>query len=162
MTKKIVILGIGNVLLNDEGIGVKVIEYLQRHYEFPEEVELVDGGTGGIGLLEFVEKADILIVIDAINGGEPPGTVYKFSGKELPRSVVERLSLHEVNFLDILDLAAMRGNLPEKIVIIGVEPKSLEMEAILSPEVQAKIPELADAVIGELKALGVKNIRSLL
>ncbi|NPA40104.1 MAG: HyaD/HybD family hydrogenase maturation endopeptidase [Thermodesulfobacteria bacterium] len=154
--KKVVVLGIGNILLNDEGIGVVVLQELQKRFYFDESVELVDGGTGGLLLLQFIEEAEKLLVIDAITCGGKPGTIYKFNAKEIPEEVVEKISMHEVSFIDILNLCKIRNKLPSEVVIIGVEPKSLEMEGRLSKEVKAKIPELIDEVISQLKEWNVK------
>jgi len=156
MNKKVVILGIGNLLLSDEGIGIKTLEELSKNFEFPEEVELVDGGTLGLGLLEFVEQATHLLVVDAIEGGGKPGTLYEFKGKDLLPQVAERLSLHEVSFLDILNLAKLRGKIPEEIVILGVEPGSLEMSTNLTEEVKSKIPELITRILAVLKDWGIE------
>lgn len=158
--KKVMILGIGNLLLNDEGIGVVVLQELQNNFSFDENVELIDGGTGGLFLLQFIEDADKLLVIDAITCDKEPGTVYKFNAEEIPEQVVEKISMHEVNFMEILNLCKMRKKVPSEVVIIGIEPKSLEMEGRLSEEVKSKIPELINMVIDQLKAWGIRVKRA--
>ena len=154
--RKIVVLGIGNLLLSDEGVGIEVIKELRKKYKLSEEVEIVDGGTGGFSLLPFIESANKLLVIDAISGDKSPGTIYKFKNEEIPLNIMEKISLHEVNFADILNLAQLRGSYPEEIVIIGIEPETLEMQATLSETVRRKIPLLLSEVINQLKELGVE------
>ncbi|PMP68235.1 MAG: HyaD/HybD family hydrogenase maturation endopeptidase [Thermodesulfobacterium geofontis] len=153
---KIVVLGIGNVLLSDEGVGVKVVQDLESQYVFPENVELVDGGVGSFSLLPYIESAKKLLVIDAISGGKPPGTIYKFKDEEIPYQVIEKLSTHELNFSDILNLAKLRGKYPEELVIIGIEPQSLELKVGLTDTVKQNYKKLLNEVLDQLKEWGIE------
>lgn len=153
---KIVVLGIGNVLLSDEGVGVKVVQDLESQYAFPENVELVDGGVGSFSLLPYIESAKKLLVIDAISGGKPPGTIYKFKDEEIPYQVIEKLSTHELNFSDILNLAKLRGKYPEELVIIGIEPQSLELKVGLTDTVKQNYKKLLNEVLDQLKEWGIE------
>jgi len=155
---KIVILGIGNILLSDEGVGVKVIQDLYTCYKFPQNVELVDGGVGGFSLLPYIESAKKLLVIDAISGGNPPGTIYKFKGKDIPHQIIEKISMHELSFSDILSLAKLRDKYPEELVIIGIEPYSLELKVGLSEVVEKNYNKLLEEVLAQLKEWGIKPI----
>ncbi|PMP93678.1 MAG: HyaD/HybD family hydrogenase maturation endopeptidase [Thermodesulfobacterium geofontis] len=153
---KIVVLGIGNILLSDEGVGVKVVQDLESQYAFPENVELVDGGVGSFSLLPYIESAKKLLVIDAISGGKPPGTIYKFKDEEIPYQVIEKLSTHELNFSDILNLAKLRGKYPEELVIIGIEPQSLELKVGLTDTVKQNYKKLLNEVLDQLKEWGIE------
>jgi hydrogenase maturation protease len=156
--KEVVILGLGNILLSDEGVGVKIVQELIEKYEFPENVEVVDGAVGAFLLLPFIESAKKLLVIDAVSGGEPPGTIYKFKDEDIPQQIMEKLSIHEVSFSDILNLAKLRENYPEEIVIIGIEPKSMEMSLELSEEVKSNYNKLLNEVFAQLKDWGIQVI----
>lgn len=155
---KIVILGIGNVLLSDEGLGVRVIKILEDFFLFPEEVELVDGGVGGFFLIPYVEKAKKLLIVDAIKGDGPPGTFYKFKKEELPSNIVEKLSLHELSFKDILFLVSLRGKMPEEVIILGLEPKVLELGNSLSLELRKNLKRLIEEILIQLKDWGIEPV----
>lgn len=155
---KIVILGLGNILLSDEGIGVKVIYDLKKNYEFPENVEIIDGGVGGFSLLPFIEKAEKLLVIDAILGNNSPGTIYKFKDKDIPYQIIEKISLHEIDFCEILNLAKLRKKYPEEVVIIGIEPEKIETNLEFSETLKAKYSEFFKAILLQLEEWGIKPV----
>lgn len=147
---KTVILGVGNVLLSDEGIGVHVANELST-MELPPGVSVVEGGTDGFRLLNIITETDRLIVIDAVKGGAAPGSIYRFNVDEV-KNVPSgfRTSVHQVGILEVIDLSGLIGKTP-KTTIIGVEPKSLEMSLELTPEIKAKIPRIIEIVFEELK-----------
>ncbi len=153
---KVVVLGIGNILLSDEGVGVKVVRDLEKNLGSLEDVEFIDGGTAGFSLLSFIESAKKLIIVDAISGGGKPGTIYKFKAQEVPLKTVEKISLHEVSLADVLKLAELRGSCPEEIVIIGIEPESLEMGLELSEPVKTNYKNLLKEVTKQLEEWGIK------
>lgn len=148
--KKIVILGVGNVLLTDEGIGVHVANELMK-MELPDSVSVVEGGTDGFRLLNVITEADRLIVIDAVKGGGEPGSIYRFNIddiKNVPSGF--KTSVHQIGILEVIDLSSLIGKTPHT-TIIGVEPKSLEMNLELSPEIKEKIPKIIELVLEEIK-----------
>jgi hydrogenase maturation protease len=147
---KTVILGIGNVLLSDEGIGVHVANALSD-MELPPGVSVVEGGTDGFRLLNIITEADRLIVVDAVKGGAEPGSIYRFNVDEV-RNVPPgfRTSVHQVGILEVIDLSGLIGKTP-RTTVIGVEPKSLDMSLELSPEIKEKIPRIIELVFEELK-----------
>lgn len=148
--KKIVILGIGNILLSDEGVGVHIANELMK-MKMPSGVSVIEGGTDGFRLLNIITEADRLIVIDAVKGGADPGSVYRFDINEIknvPRGF--KTSVHQIGILEVIDLSGLIGKTPQTTVI-GVEPKSLEMSMDLSPEVKAKIPRIIELVMEEIK-----------
>lgn len=151
MNKKVKVLGCGNVLVGDDGIGIRVIEKL-RAMELPPDVEVIDAGVGGLAILNWIEDADRVIIIDAVQtGNEPPGTVYRFTDKELPPSNMFMLSLHDLNLVDTLNVGRLVQKMPEEIVIIGVEVRRVaEFTKELTPEVEAAMPEVIDLVLKEI------------
>jgi hydrogenase maturation protease len=150
--KKIKILGCGNTLVGDDGVGIRVIERL-RKMKLPENVEVVDAGVGGLAILSWIEDADKVIIVDAVQtGNEPPGTVYEFTDKDLPPSNMFMLSLHDLNLVDTINVGRIVQKMPGEIVIIGVEVKRVaEFTKELTPEVEAAVPEVLDLVLKELK-----------
>lgn len=151
----IMILGIGCVLLRDEGFGVKVIHEIDRRYEFPENVELMDGGVLGVNLLGFISQADRLIVVDAIRNKGKPGDLYRLTGDAIPERIRAKNSLHQVDFLEALTLCHALDKVPET-VIIGVEPEDIDTCSIeLTPIVRNQIDPVIDKVLAELDRLDV-------
>jgi hydrogenase maturation protease len=146
------VLGCGNTLVGDDGVGIRVIERLQE-MQLPPNVEVIDAGVGGMAILSWIEDADKVVIVDAVQtGNEPPGTVYKFTDKELPPSDMFMLSLHDLNLVDTLNVGRVVQKMPEEIVIIGVEVKRVaEFTKDLTPEVEAAIPEVIGLVLKELE-----------
>lgn len=151
---QITVLGVGNLLFCDEGLGIRAVEILERRYHFPENVKILDGGVLGIHLLGAITEADHLIVIDAVKNGAPPGSLHRLKGKEVPKRILSKNSLHEVDLLEALTLCQAFDKVPET-VIVGIEPADIERVSLdLSPPVEAKLDDLIETVIYELRALG--------
>ncbi|KAB2951775.1 HyaD/HybD family hydrogenase maturation endopeptidase [Heliorestis acidaminivorans] len=148
--KKIVLMGLGNLLYSDEGLGVQIVQALQREYFFPDNVEVVDGGTQGLLLLEYLEEADYFLCVDAINAGKPAGTLIRLVGNEIPQYVGIKMSQHQLSFQEVLALASLRGTLPQEMVFLGIQPKSLEFGLDLSATVQLSLPALREAIVKQL------------
>lgn len=147
--KKFVVLGVGNELLSDEGIGIHVAKELQKRDILPE-IDVFEGGTEGFGLLNIITDADRLVVIDALKGGSEPGTIYKFDIKDAPRSPdLFKTSVHQISILEVLNLSSLIGKTPETTVI-GIEPKSIATGMELSPEIRAQIPRVIELVLDEI------------
>lgn len=154
--KHIMVLGVGNILFTDEGLGIRVIEELINSYEFPENVSIQDGGVLGINLLGVISKADYLIVVDAIRNGETPGTLYRLEDDEIPKRILAKNSLHQVDFLEALTLCQALDKVPET-VILGMEPKDIKSTGIeLTFPVKKRLCDLVDMVLRELDRLGAK------
>jgi hydrogenase maturation protease len=146
---RVVVLGVGNLLLSDEGVGVHVANKLMD-MDLPPEVDVVEGGTDGFRLMNVVTGAARLIVVDAIKGGGPPGSIYRFDIEDAPTYPDEyKTSVHQIGILEVVHLAELIGETPET-TIIGVEPKSLEMGMELSPEVEAKVSRVIELVLEEI------------
>lgn len=142
--KKIGILGLGNLLLRDEGFGVHFINYLTEHYEIPAHVAVLDGGTAGIMMAPFIEDADILFVIDTVAlRDQPPGSIHHFSDKDIQAGNIHaRMSPHQVGLLEILDLCRIRETAPEQTEMITVVPEDLSISIGLTPTLAARLPEV--------------------
>ncbi len=156
---KILVLGVGNVLLSDEGLGVRVVQELQENYRFPDYVELMDGGTLGIDLLYFMEGFERLLLVDAVLGGSSPGSFYRFEGEEVKAYFRNKVSAHELGIQEVLALAQMLGKAPKEIVLLGMEPESLDISLELSDTVKSRLDELILAVLRELERWGVSYER---
>jgi hydrogenase maturation protease len=153
--KQITVLGVGNILLSDEGFGVKVVLKMMRNYQFPENVYLVDGNVLGLSLLGIISDSDYLIVVDAIKNNGEPGTIYHIEAKDIPKRIRAKNSLHQVDFLEAMTLCQALDHVPET-VIIGVEPKDIEtVQDKLTPEIKNKINPVIEMVLGELKKIGI-------
>lgn len=151
----ILILGVGNILLQDEGIGVRVVEKLQQTYRFPSNVELLDGGTIGLDLINYLDDVSHLLVIDAVEAAKPPGTIIRLVNNEIPAFLAHKISPHQIGISDILSVARLRDMVPDEMVLIGIQPQSLDTGLELSPTIQARVDDLVAAVLAELKVWGV-------
>ena len=152
---EITVLGIGNIVLRDEGFGVRVVEYLDRHYVFPEQVQLVDGGTLGIELMQYVTDTKKLLVIDSINGGDVPGKVFRFHNDAVMEHFQDKLSAHEVGIQDVLAALSVTGRKIPEVVVIGAQPYDLEAGVELSVDMAALLEPMAEQALKELAAWGV-------
>jgi len=150
----LVVLGLGNVLLEDDGAGAAAVRLLLDRYEAPPEVSVLDGGTLGLSLLPYLESAGAVILVDAVMTGAEPGSLVRLDGDDVAPAVAARLSPHQVGVADLLDGARWLGRYPDHVVLLGVVPESMQLAVGLSPRVQAALPELVDAVINEARALG--------
>lgn len=154
--KKILILGVGNILLADEGVGVRTVEKLQKEYVFSENVEVIDGGTLGIRLMDCIMDCDHLIVVDAVQNGQAPGTLYRLLGDDLRKSMSFKDSMHQADLVETLTHCELIGHRPQSVVI-GIEPKEYApWSEELTPVIQEKIDDLAKMVLDEIESLGGK------
>jgi len=151
----ILVLGIGNLLLQDEGAGVRVVEEFESKYATPAGVELLDGGTSGIELLQYIQGRDHLILLDVVKSGNPPGTIIRLEGKDVPALFQKKISPHQLGISDLLAVAQLTDMMPKQVVLLGIEPKSIETGLELSEEVGRNIGRLADMVARELVSLGL-------
>jgi hydrogenase maturation protease len=154
---QILLLGIGNVLWADEGFGVRVVEHLQKHYRFPDNVQMLDGGTQGMYLVEHVQAADILIVFDAVDYGLPPATMKRVENDDVPNFLgAKKMSLHQTGFQEVLATAQMLGQYPRHLLLIGVQPEELDdYGGSLRPGVKAQIQPAIDMALSYLHNFGV-------
>jgi hydrogenase maturation protease len=151
---RLLVLGLGNVLCGDDGLGAVAVERLTERYEIPEGMSVLDGGTLGLSLLPYVEDAEKVILVDAINAEAPPGSFVRLEGDEVGPAVAGRLSVHQVGVADLLDAARWRGRLPEELVLLGLVPETLEVGLTRSARVEAGLPGLVGRVVDEAGRLG--------
>ena len=147
----VLVLGIGNILRRDEGVGVRVIEAL-RDEDVPEDVELFDGGTFGAELIDVIADRAGVIVIDAIEHEGTPGSVFRFSGDDLAAHASASLSVHEIGLLDTLRMAKQLGCPPKEVLVLGVVPEDIGPGLELTPTVAKQVPKIVQRVLEELRA----------
>jgi hydrogenase maturation protease len=153
MNDPIVVLGIGNVLWADEGFGVRCIEALQARYEFAPHVQLIDGGTQGLYLIQHVQAAKQLLIFDAIDYGLAPGTLKVIENDEVPRFMgAKKMSLHQTGFQEVLMLALLTERYPEQVLLIGCQPEELE-------DYGGSLRPVVKAAMEDALALGVDALR---
>ncbi len=158
---KALVLGLGNILLSDEGLGVRVVQRLGESYRFPPEIRVMDGGTLGLDLLPYLEGVDHLLVIDALELGEEPGTIARLVGDEVPASLSLKISPHQMGLADLLAAARLQGLYPKEVVLLGMQPGSIDPGLDLSPPVEAQVDRLIDEVLMELKGWGYGPCRKV-
>ncbi|NNG02183.1 MAG: HyaD/HybD family hydrogenase maturation endopeptidase [Desulfobacteraceae bacterium] len=152
---RITVLGVGNILYSDEGIGVRVIEYLRENFQFPDNVDVVDGGVLGMNLMGIITATDHLIIVDAVQNRNEPGTLYRMADEQIPRRILAKNSLHQVDMVEVLTLCRMVDKEPT-VVVVGVEPADIRTLGIeLTPVVHSRKKDLAGMVLDELKRLGI-------
>jgi len=152
--KRILVLGIGNILWADEGFGVRVVEKFHRRYAVPENVTVLDGGTQGLYLVHFLEEADCVLIFDAIDYGLAPGTLKVVRDAEVPRFTgAKKMSLHQTGFQEVISAAELLGRCPRHLALIGCQPLDLEdWGGPLTKPVRDQIGpaiELAGEILGE-------------
>ncbi|HYD32851.1 MAG TPA: HyaD/HybD family hydrogenase maturation endopeptidase [Azospirillaceae bacterium] len=152
---KVMVLGLGNILLSDEGIGVRVVEALEARYTFPPEVSVVDGGTSAMDMLDQLAETDHLIVTDAVKTGRPPATVVRIAGDDVPVFFRTKISPHQVGLCDVLATLTLMEAEILTVAVIGCEPVSLATSIDLSPEVAGRIDAMIALVLDELKTFGI-------
>ena len=156
----IVVLGLGNLLRRDEGLGIRALERMQARYSLPESVVLVDGGTLGLDLLCYLEQAKRVLILDAVLTDGPPGTLVRAAGDEVPAFFGMRTSPHEIALADLLAVTRLRGTEPGELVVWGMQPAALELGWDLSEPVAAHLDALADAAAAELQRWGLGIARA--
>lgn len=150
----ILVLGIGNPIMSDDGVGVRVVELLLERYRLPAGVSVQQGGTMGLALLPQVEDAERLLLVDAVDAGKPPGTLVRLTGTDIPSALEARMSPHQLGLKELLCVAALLGKGPKETVLWGVQPESLAVSLDLSAAVEAKLEPLLANLVQELACWG--------
>jgi len=152
---RLLVLGLGNVLCGDDGIGAAAVAWLQRRFIAPPSARVLDGGTLGLSLLPYLEDAQDAILIDAIRDDRlPPGTLIRLSGEEVGPAVESRLSVHQVGVADVLSGLDLLGRSPRRMVLWGIVPSTLELCLGRSAVVEANLPALVSRVVDEARRMG--------
>ena len=150
----LLILGLGNVLCSDDGLGVAAVRELQAQYRWPENVRVLDGGTMGLSLLSLFSGGEDVLMLDAVAVDQPPGSLVRIDGDEVVPAVQHRLSVHQIGVVDLLAGLHLVGAFPRRLVLLGMVPESLGLGVDLSPAVQAGMPRLLETVGEEARSLG--------
>jgi hydrogenase maturation protease len=150
----LLILGLGNLLLEDDGVGSAAVTALAARYDAPPGAQVLDGGTLGLSLLPYLDGADAVILVDAVAADAPAGALVRLEGDEVPPAVATRLSPHQIGVSDLLDGARWLGRYPRRVVLLGLVPASMELAVGLSAPVQSALPDLVDRVVDEAGGLG--------
>jgi hydrogenase maturation protease len=150
----LLILGLGNVLLGDDGVGSAAIARLLDDYQAPADVRVLDGGTLGLSLLPYLQDSDTVILLDAIRTDAPPGSLVRLDGDGVPPAVATRLSPHQIGVSDLLDGARWIDRYPSQLVLLGLVPETIELAVGLSAAVARGLPVLVEEVVNEAARLG--------
>jgi hydrogenase maturation protease len=151
----ILVLGIGNLVMGDDGVGVTVVQKLRRDYQLPPEVKVMDGGTLGLDILPHLEGIERLILVDALETGGPAGTHVRLVGAQIPLALLSKLSAHQMGLRDLLTVSELMGHAPSEMVLLGVQPGSSEMGFGLTPAVEAQVNNLLENILAELENWGM-------
>ncbi|MBI1919920.1 MAG: HyaD/HybD family hydrogenase maturation endopeptidase [Geobacter sp.] len=151
----VLVLGIGNTIMSDDGVGSRVVQRLQDEFSFPTGVSVLEGGTLGLDLLPHLEGISRLLIVDALETGKLPGTIVRLSGEEIPSAFRTRLSPHQVGLQDLLAVAAFQGFAPEEMVLWGIQPASIEPGTELTEAVALQVEMLVENVLAELRRWGM-------
>ncbi len=152
MKKETIVLGLGNPLMGDEGIGIELIEMLQSASgDFPES-DFVDAGTGGMSLLHLISGRRKAIIIDCALMGQTPGAIKQFTPNEVETvKQLAHVSLHEVDIIKVIDLARQLGDCPEKIIFFGIEPETVSQQMELSDILTGRLAQYIEAIKAQLR-----------
>jgi hydrogenase maturation protease len=145
----ILVMGVGNILLGDEGVGVRTVEAMRR-MTLPDNVELLDVGTGALDIMDIIANREKVFIIDAVRGGGEPGAVYRFTPDDIAIQSPAPFSVHQFDIPGTLNMAELAGCMPGEVIIFGIEPKRVDWSLELSPEVAAVIPKVIELVMSEL------------
>jgi hydrogenase maturation protease len=151
---KALVLGIGNLLIGDEGVGCMAAEELTRRYTLPSSVDCVDGGTAGFELLSMIDGKEHVILIDALRNDMEPGTVVMVEGEHVPKAFLARTTPHQLGICDVLAAAQLCDTMPKHLTLYGIEPKQMEVGIGLTPEVQLGMEKIISAVVDQLRHYG--------
>jgi len=156
--KDIILLGLGNLLVEDEGIGLHVIKHINAHYRFEPAIEIVDGGTAGFELLPFFEDYDRILMVDAVEFGEAPGYVGRMENDDILTQLKNNMSLHHLGITDVLSSVKLLEYDPSQIILIGVQPQSMEVRMGLSELLRSRIEPVTRELLRILESWGVVAI----
>ena len=153
--KRRAVLGLGNVLRRDEGLGIFCLEPLRDRLRGGSDIEIMDGGVLGMSLLPLVESCSHLLVLDALDAGSAPCVVMEMAREEIPLFARLKLSWHQLSFQEVLEFAEVRGKLPGHLRLVGAQPADISAGVGLSREIEAVLPEIVDRALGILKRWGL-------
>jgi hydrogenase maturation protease len=152
---KVTLIGLGNLLLRDEGIGIHAVRALEAGYPLPPGLEIIDGGTAGLDLLPYIEGRDRVLFVDAVNFQKEPGYIGVLENQEIPARLSHKGSLHHLGLIDVLAVAQLLDVAPVEICLIGIQPHLIETGLELSELLQAKLPQLLTRILAKIQDWGL-------
>jgi hydrogenase maturation protease len=155
MNPKFSLIGLGNILMKDDGVGVHAVQALKKGYEFPDDINLLDGGTMGLDLLPYIEGMEKILFIDALDLKKDPGTIAVLEDDAIPAILRPALSFHQVGLSDLLFASKFMGMKPEKITLIGIQPEKVETGLTLSEALNDNFERLLKTILEKLREWGV-------
>ncbi|MGD0232058.1 MAG: HyaD/HybD family hydrogenase maturation endopeptidase [Syntrophorhabdales bacterium] len=159
MTNSVCVIGLGNLLLQDDAVGVRAIEAIKESYRLDPQVDLLDGGTGGLDLLPVIEHYEKVLFVDAVDAGEPPGAIVIIEGDGIPSFLTSQVSVHHVGLSGLLFAAKMAGSLPAEICLIGIQPESVDIGLEMTDLLKKRLDLLLTTVVERLQKWGVEPAR---
>jgi len=155
----VLVLGLGNVLLGDDGLGAAAVALIERDYRIPSGVRLADGGTLGLSLLDLLGDSENIILVDAVRTDAPPGTLVRLDGNDVMDAVRDRLSPHQIGVADLLNAARLIDRYPATVTLLGLVPDAIDLSVVRSSAVADRLAELVAAVAREVQCLGYEIVR---
>ena len=155
MGLKVTLIGLGNLLMRDEGVGVHAVRYLEAHYEIPPGLEVVDGGTFALDLLPYIENRDRVLFVDAVNFRKEPGYIGVLQNQEIPALFGVKGSLHHLGLMDVLAAAQLLEVIPPEICLIGIQPQTIATGLELTDLIQGRLAALVARILAQLQAWGL-------
>jgi len=155
----VLVLGLGNVLLGDDGLGAAAVARLERDYRAPPAVCIEDGGTLGLSLLGLIADSHRVILVDAVRAAAPPGTLVRLDGADVADAVWNRLSPHQVGVADLLEAARLIDCYPSAVTLLGLVPDVIDLAVVRSSAVDNGLDELVPAIVDEVQSLGYRMVR---
>lgn len=150
----VLVLGMGNILLEDEGLGIHAMRLLQQRYDFSPDVEFLDGGTSGMAMIDQISLRKHLLVLDAVQTGDAPGTLVKMRDSDVPVYFGTKVTFHQLGLADVLAHLELSDEQPDHVTVLGLVPQSLDLSLELSNHIQSRLDDLVEAAAAELAALG--------
>jgi hydrogenase maturation protease len=152
------VLGLGNILLRDEGVGVRVVEAIRERFTFSPDTEIIDGGTLGLDLLPLIEGKDQILIVDAVDFGKEPGYIAVLTDDQIPAVLAAKMSVHSIGLSDVLFAAKLLDITPGKLYLIGIQPESLEVGLDMTKCITDKMEQLVDLAIEKLREWKVECV----
>ena len=154
---EVVVLGLGNILMEDEGIGVHAVRHLEEHYRFEPEIEIVDGGTSGLDLLPFFGPEKSILLIDAVNFDMPPGTVGLLEDDNILAQLDPKISMHHLGLSDLISISELTDRKARKMTLLGIQPESMaNLDLEMTDTIKGVFQKVIDNALRILDAWGIQ------
>ena len=154
-SKTISLIGVGNILMKDEGVGVHAVNAFQERYAVPDSVEIVDGGSAGLDLLEYFEGRDKVLIVDAVDFGREPGYIDTLENEAIPARFGAKASMHHLGLLEVISVSNLMGALPKEVCLIGIQPKTIELGLDMTQEIWDNVDILIERMVVKLREWNV-------